>query len=99
MNDSRAQRTAVRRAGVFFHLSPSSIAQDSAPLMSRSAPSATQGQAPGAKPSRSRRPRRGMAGEFPAPPGVTGPPGTRPAAGPAGPGGQDFPAARPGRHR
>ena len=34
-NDSRAQRTAVRRAGV-FQLSNSSIAQDSAPLMGRS---------------------------------------------------------------
>ena len=98
MNDGRAQRAAVRRAGVFFHLSPSSVAQDSAPLMSRSASGATQDQAAGAKRSRSRRPRRGMAGEFPAPPGVTGPPGTRPVAGRAGPGGQDFPAARPGRH-
>ena len=98
MNDSRAQRTAVRRAGAFFHLRPNSIAQDSAPLMNRSAPSATQDQAPGAQPSRPRRPRRGMAGEFPAPPGVTGPRGAGPAAGRPGPGGQDFPAARPGRH-
>jgi hypothetical protein len=98
MNDSRAQRTAVRRAGVFFHLSPSSVAQDSAPLMSRSAPSAAPGQTPADMPSRPRRPRRGMAGEFPTRPGVTGPSGTGPAAGRSGPGGQDFPAARPGRH-
>ena len=38
MNDGRAERTAVRRAGVFFHLSRGSIAQDSTPLMSRPAP-------------------------------------------------------------
>ena len=33
MNDGRAQNTAVRRAGITFHLSGGSIAQDSAPLM------------------------------------------------------------------
>jgi hypothetical protein len=98
MNDGRALHTAVRRAGVFFHLSPSSIAQDSAPLMSRSVPGAAAGPALAKVPSRPRRPRRGMAGEFPAPPGVTGPSGTGPEAGRPGPGGQDFPAARPGRH-
>lgn len=98
MNPGRAERTAVRRAGIFFHLSPESIAQDSAPLMNRSAPTAAQGEAPAGRRSRSGRPRRGMSGEFPARPGATGPPGTDPPAGRAGPGGQDFPAARPGRH-
>ncbi|HTT52859.1 MAG TPA: hypothetical protein VMH35_15805 [Streptosporangiaceae bacterium] len=98
MNDSRAQRTAVRRAGAFFHLSPSSVAQDSAPLMSRSTSRAAPGRAPADVPDRPQRPRRGTAGEFPSPPGVTGPRGAGPAAGRAGPGGQDFPAARPGRH-
>ena len=32
MNDGRAQNTAVRRAGITFHLSGGSIAQDSTPL-------------------------------------------------------------------
>lgn len=98
MKDGRAQRTAVRRAGVFFHLGPGSVAQDSAPRLNPPASSAAPGQAPAADPSRPRRPRRGMAGEFPAPPGVAGPPSTGPVAGRPGPGGQDFPAARPGRH-
>lgn len=98
MNDGRALRIAVRRAGVFFHISGGSVAQDSTPLMNRSTPSATQGAASARPGARSRQPRRGMSGEFPAPPGASGPPGADPPAGRAGPGGQDFPAARPGRH-
>lgn len=99
-DDGRAERTAVRRAGVFFQLGPGSIAQDSVPVMTRtSAARPAAPETPSAdRPSRSRRPRRGMAGEFPAPPGATGPPATGPVAGEAGPGGQGFPAARPGRH-
>lgn len=99
MNGGRAERTAVRRAGIFFHLSSDSIAQDSTPLMNRSAPRARPSGTAASPRSRSGRPRRGMSGEFPAPPGAAGPPGTDPPAGRAGPGGQDFPAARPGRHR
>ena len=101
MNDGRAQNTAVRRAGVTFHLSGGSVAQDSSPLK----PPAAAGPAPGTvraadPPAQSRTsPRRGMPAEFPAPPGVTGPAGTTPPAGRPGPGGQHFPAARPGRPR
>ena len=94
MNDTRAQHTAVRRAGITFHLSGEPIAQDTSPLM-RSA--STDPAA--ARPARPQgRPRRGMAAEFPAPPGAPGPPGADPLTGRDGPGGQDFPAARPGRH-
>ena len=100
MNDGRAQNTAVRRASVTFHLSSDSVAQDSSPLM----PPAAAGPAPNAgspaDPAAHSResPRRGMAQEFPAPPGVTGPAGTTPPAGRTSPGGQHFPAARPGPH-
>jgi hypothetical protein len=93
MNDGRAQNTAVRRAGITFHLNGASIAQDSTPLMRRFAPErrdAGTASSPG-------RPRRGAAAEFPAPPGAADQAGPAPPAGRGGPGGQSFPAARPGR--
>ena len=98
MNDGRAQHTAVRRAGITFHLSgelhrPGLHTAD-APVRHRSRPggaAAARGPGPAGRGA-------GMAGEFPAPPGAAGPPGTEPPAGRAGPGGQGFPAARPGRH-
>ncbi len=94
MNDGRAQNTAVRRAGITFHLSGGSIAQDSTPLMRRAAPERRGGQS-----SRSQGgPGRGAAQEFPAPPGAAGQAGPAPPAARGGPGGQSFPAARPGRH-
>jgi hypothetical protein len=94
MNDGRAMNTAVRRAGITFHLSSGSIAQDSTPLMRRVAPERRSAQPP-----RSRsRPGRGAAQEFPAPPGSAGPASLAPPSGRGGPGGQSFPAARPGRH-
>jgi hypothetical protein len=95
MNDGRAQNAAVRRAGITFHLSGGSIAQDSAPLIRK--PDGARD--PEAQPARSgRRPRRGAAREFPVPPGATGTAGPTPPADRGGPGGQAFPAARPGRH-
>jgi hypothetical protein len=94
MNDGRAQNTAVRRAGITFHLSGGSIAQDSTPLMRRSAPERRGGQSPRSQ----GRPRRGAAQEFPVPPSAAGQAGPAPPAARGGPGGQSFPAARPGRH-
>src|SRR6266851_6326198 len=97
MNDGRAQNTAVRRAGVTFHLSSSSVAQDSSSLMP---PAAAGAAVPADPPAQSRgTPRQGMSREFPAPPGVAGPADTSPPTGRASLGGQHFPAARPGRHR
>jgi len=92
MSDIRAQDVAIHRAGITFHVSGEPIAQDSSPLM-RSAsadPAAARRTRPGD------RPRRGMAGEFPARPGAAPPPGTDPLSGRPGPGGQGFPAAPPG---
>jgi hypothetical protein len=94
MNDGRAQNIAVRRAGITFHLSGGSIAQDSTPLMRRAAPERRGGQPP--RPQG--RPRRGAAQEFPVPPGASGQAGPAPPAARGGLGGQSFPAARPGRH-
>jgi hypothetical protein len=99
MPDGRAQNTAVRRAGAFFHLSTGSVAQDSTPLMPSAAASHATGAAcppdpPAPSPGN---PRRGMAREFPAPPGVADPADATPPAGRTSPGGQHFPAARPGR--
>ena len=101
MNDGRAQNTAVRRAGATFHSDSGPLAQDSSPLMQSAAAGPASGAArPPDPPASSREgPRRGMAQEFPAPPGVTGPADTTPPAGRASPGGQHFPAARPGPHR
>ena len=94
MNDGRAQNTAIRRAGITFHLSSGSIAQDSTPLMRRSAPERRSAQPPRSQ----GRPGRGAVQEFPAPPGAAGPVGPAPPPARRGPGGQSFPAARPGRH-
>jgi hypothetical protein len=95
MNDGRAQNTAVRRAGITFHLSGGSIAQDSTPLMRQPAGAGDRD----AQPTRSGgRTRRGAAREFPVPPGATGTAGLTPPADRGGPGGQAFPAARPGSH-
>ena len=94
MNDGRAQNAAVRRAGITFHLNGGSIAQDSTPLMGPSAPERRGGQSPRSP----GRPRRGAVQEFPAPPGAADQAGPAPPAGRGGPGGQSFPAARPGRH-
>ncbi len=96
MNGGRAERTAVRRAGIFFHLSSDSIAQDSTPLMNRPAPRARPSGAAASRRSRSGRPRRGMSGEFPAPPGAAGPPGTDPPAGTSRPGRTGLPRCPPG---
>ena len=92
MNDTRAQHAAVRRAGITFHLSGESIAQDSSPLM-RSA-SADPAAARRARPGD--RPRRGMAGEFPAPPGAAAPPGADPLRWPGWPGRAGLPRCPPG---
>jgi hypothetical protein len=94
MNDGRAQNTAVRRAGITFHLSGGSIAQDSTPLMRRATPERRGGQSPRSQ----GRPGQGAAQEFPVPPSAAGQAGPAPPAGHGGPGGQSFPAARPGRH-
>ncbi len=101
MNDGRAQKTAVRRAGVLFHPSGGSIAQDSSSLMRAATTSPAPCPTPPADPpGRSRsRPGWDASREFPAPPGVAGPTDAAPSAGWASPGGQDFPTARPGRHR
>jgi hypothetical protein len=101
MNNGRAQNTAVRRAGATFHLSSGSVAQDSSPLMRHAAAGPAPAAADQADPPAHTRsgPRRGMAQEFPARPGVTGPADTTPPAGRVSPGGQHFPAARPGPHR
>ena len=101
MNNGRAQRAAVRRASAFFNLSPSgSIAQDSSHLMRPAAPATGSGRSWSAdSASGGRRPGWDVSREFPAPPGIAGPPGPAPSAGRIGQGGQDFPAARPGRRR
>lgn len=93
MDDGRAQNTAVRRAGITFHLNGGSITQDSTPLMRRSAPQRRGGPSPRSQ----GRPGRGAVQEFPAPPGAADQAGPAPPAGRGGPGGQSFPAARPGR--
>ncbi len=94
MNDGGAQNTAVRRAGITFHLSGGSIAQDSTPLMRRAAPERRGGQPPRSQGEA----RHGAAQEFPVPPGVRGPAGPASPSARGGLGGQSFPAARPGRH-
>ncbi|MFI5064818.1 MAG: hypothetical protein ACHP9Z_12690 [Streptosporangiales bacterium] len=95
MEDGRAQYAAVRRAGITFHLSGGSVAQDSTSLMRAAA-----GGGRHARQSAVPQPelRRAAAQEFPAPPGATGIAGPAPPAGRGGPGGQAFPAARPGHH-
>ena len=100
MNNGRAQNTAVRRAGATFHLSSSSVAQDSTPLMRHAAAGPVPNAGRPADPAAHSRgsPRRGMAQEFPAPSGATGPADTTSPVGRASPGGQHFPAARPGPH-
>jgi hypothetical protein len=97
MDDGRAQKAAVRRAGITFHLSTGSIGQDSSTFMRREVPG--PGQQPDPQPRSRGEPRLGSSREFPAPPGAFGPPGASPITGRAGLGGQGFPAARPGRHR
>ncbi len=95
MSDGRAQNAAVRRAGITFHLSGGSIAQDSAPLMRRAAPERRSGPE---RPRSQGWPGRGAALEYPAPRGAAGSVGPAPSSGRGGPGARSFPAVRPGRH-
>ncbi len=93
MEPGKAQRTAIRRAGITFHLS-SPAAQDTSPLLQDLLQTPGPATAPPRPPTRPRAgPGQLAAREFPALPTATATPEAAPPA--ARPGGQHSPTGRP----
>lgn len=105
-SDDWAQETAVRQAGITFHLSgpaaQESIAQDSSALVQRAGRPQGTGRPPSEPKSAGRTrsgPARTAASDIPRAASDSLPTANPAAIRPAGPGGGHFPATRPGRSR
>jgi hypothetical protein len=96
LDGSDAQQTAIRQAGITFHL-PGDVAQNTSALLQGPPTVSGPASAPSRPPSRPRpAPGQLAAREFPARPLTTGTAFSVPEP-TASPGGRHFPAARPGR--